>query len=288
MGLLDFAQGMSNAAASNVSGPVDIIAWLLRKAGAGKVIGDEPVGGSGWMRRHGLTAEAPGLAGLLGEGVGMSLPIAAAAPQIAGLLNAGGANLAAPRTLSPQTGAVVYHGSPHKFDKFDSSKIGTGEGSQAWGPGIYQAETEATAKTYIPPQGGYLYKSDLNDAAISKMLNADAAWQRQNSVVRDFWKRFLKEFEYSDAVEALSRAKNVSARDFGKTNSGNAIYEIMRHDMGEKELVKRMTEAGIPGIRYLDRGSRGSGTGTSNYVVFPGEEDALKILERNGAGLFGK
>ena len=40
--------------------------------------------------------------------------------------------------------------------------------------------------------------------------------------------------------------------------------------------------AGIPGSRYLDGGSRGAGAGTSNYVVFPGEENALTILERNG------
>jgi hypothetical protein len=39
---------------------------------------------------------------------------------------------------------------------------------------------------------------------------------------------------------------------------------------------------GIPGIRYLDGGSRGQGQGTSNYVVFPGEENMLRILERNG------
>ena len=38
-------------------------------------------------------------------------------------------------------------------------------------------------------------------------------------------------------------------------------------------------------IRYLDGGSRGAGTGTSNYVVFPGNENLLKILERNGQPL---
>ena len=32
-GLLDFAQGASNAAAGAVSGNVDMLAWLLRKAG---------------------------------------------------------------------------------------------------------------------------------------------------------------------------------------------------------------------------------------------------------------
>ena len=38
-------------------------------------------------------------------------------------------------------------------------------------------------------------------------------------------------------------------------------------------------------IRYLDGGSRGTGAGTSNFVIFPGEENLLTILERNGMPL---
>ena len=37
-------------------------------------------------------------------------------------------------------GIRAYHGSPHDFDKFDLSKIGTGEGAQAYGHGLYFAE----------------------------------------------------------------------------------------------------------------------------------------------------
>lgn len=44
--------------------------------------------------------------------------------------------------------ATVWHGSPHKFDKFDSSKIGTGEGAQAYGHGIYTAEAKDVAQGY--------------------------------------------------------------------------------------------------------------------------------------------
>lgn len=62
----------------------------------------------------------------------------------------GAANLAAPRTLGSQAGAVVYHGSPHKFDKFSPKKIGTGEGSQAYGHGLYFAQSPDVAKTYQP------------------------------------------------------------------------------------------------------------------------------------------
>ena len=42
----------------------------------------------------------------------------------------------------------AYHGSPHKFDKFDISKIGTGEGHQAYGHGLYFAGNESVARGY--------------------------------------------------------------------------------------------------------------------------------------------
>ena len=45
-------------------------------------------------------------------------------------------------------GFKAYHGSPHKFDAFDLSKIGTGEGAQAFGHGLYFAENENVARGY--------------------------------------------------------------------------------------------------------------------------------------------
>ena len=70
-------------------------------------------------------------------------------------------------------------------------------------------------------------------------------------------------------------------------------YEGMRAGIPEAEAVpslsygqaaasRQLREAGIPGIRYLDQGSRGAGKGTSNFVVFPGEESKVRIMEING------
>jgi hypothetical protein len=42
----------------------------------------------------------------------------------------------------------AYHGSPYDFDRFDASKIGTGEGNQAYGHGLYFAGEEDVAKHY--------------------------------------------------------------------------------------------------------------------------------------------
>lgn len=45
-------------------------------------------------------------------------------------------------------GITAYHGSPHDFEQFDISKIGTGEGAQAFGHGLYFAGNEEIAKDY--------------------------------------------------------------------------------------------------------------------------------------------
>ena len=47
-------------------------------------------------------------------------------------------------------GATAYHGSPHLFNKFDISKLGTGEGAQVYGHGMYFAEHPDVAKSYVP------------------------------------------------------------------------------------------------------------------------------------------
>lgn len=42
----------------------------------------------------------------------------------------------------------AYHGSPHLFDKFSMKNVGTGEGAQAYGHGLYFAENEGVARSY--------------------------------------------------------------------------------------------------------------------------------------------
>lgn len=102
-GLLDFLQGASNSAASNVSAPVDGINWLLRKAGL--PVSEKPFLGSDWMAAQGLTRQPQNRnMGLLGEAIGGVAPMfaAAKAPQIARGLLEMGENAAIPQTLNRQ------------------------------------------------------------------------------------------------------------------------------------------------------------------------------------------
>jgi hypothetical protein len=214
---------------------------------------------------------------------------------------------------------VVHHGTPHRFEpteanplgEFDASKIGTGEGGQVYGHGLYLAESPEVADYYaanltntlLPPlpimfthegshftkeAGAYLkdgkeipkteygtayksavetfenkpkghrYKADLPDEMVDRMLDWDKSLSEQPKAVQKAWQEISEEFGVP-------------------TNENEMIGPVAMRAMLEPEFQKR----GIPGIKYLDAGSRGqAGTGTRNFVVFPGEEKKVKILER--------
>jgi hypothetical protein len=316
-GLLDFIQGASNSAASTLSGPVDLINMGL--LGLGLPMPANPVGGSQWMREKGLTREPQNrTAGLLGEAAGNILPIVAAAkgPQIAqGLLNHAEAyRKYHGATTAPGAPATVWHGSPHRFDKFDSSKIGTGEGAQAYGHGLYFAESPDVAKSYKPktgapswkgkpvasygmdgsvqfadgtvakvadgewsafrqamesgPRSGHLYKVDLPDEAIARMLDWDKPLSQQPEAVRKALAKVDKDMYHP------------SGADYDATELGQMIYNRLSSKAQAAGAANTLRNLGVPGLRYLDGGSRTAGTGSSNFVVFPGNEGLLTILGR--------
>jgi len=105
--------------------------------------------------------------GLLADPIGSLQQTAGQITDDAKSMNARNARMIAdPASITPQDtqavmgllgpapmGITVWHGSPHKFTKFDMSKIGTGEGAQAYGHGLYMAETPDVAKTYADTLG---------------------------------------------------------------------------------------------------------------------------------------
>jgi len=67
------------------------------------------------------------------------LPAGGAAGGVAGALE---------RLIAKGKAIKAYHGSPHDFERFSMEKIGTGEGAQAYGHGLYFAENEDVAYDY--------------------------------------------------------------------------------------------------------------------------------------------
>ncbi len=95
----------------------------------------------------------------LGGMIGAAVPIAGMAGAAMRGASAVGPTVQAAKALetaapamevAPEVtqGITAYHGSPHDFDQFSLAKIGTGEGAQAYGHGLYFAENTRIAKGY--------------------------------------------------------------------------------------------------------------------------------------------
>lgn len=123
---------------------------------------------------------------------------------------------------------------------------------------------ESAKKIYQEQTKGALYKVDLPDVSIGKMLDWDAQIKDQSS-----------------NIKALAEKYGVDATDLG----GDLAFKIGKTQEGQKI----MQENGITGIKYFDQMSRGDQSNTRNFVVFDPEQ--LNILERNAKpveGLLGQ
>ena len=55
-----------------------------------------------------------------------------------------------PKIAAGQNSTIrAFHGSPYEFEKFEMGQVGTGEGAQAYGHGLYFAEAEDVARIYM-------------------------------------------------------------------------------------------------------------------------------------------
>jgi hypothetical protein len=81
----------------------------------------------------------------------------------------------------PAMAIPFWHGSPHKYDAVDLSKIGTGEGAQAYGHGYYGGQAKETGEEYartlsnIDRDTGYA-SSHLNAQNVVARTNGDPEW----------------------------------------------------------------------------------------------------------------
>jgi len=124
-----------------------------------------------------------------------------------------GAATAAAATLAPEDaeagnvdrilrGLRAYHGSPYKFDRFDLSKIGTGEGAQAYGHGLYFAGDENIARHYRDQLSRNQYMANISDKDLAQKYGEDIAKILQESGG-----------DKGEIGNTLSRLRNTVTRD---------------------------------------------------------------------------
>jgi hypothetical protein len=212
------------------------------------------------------------LSGLLGVG---DSPKEQIAEMVGGLLAPGPKTVKQPSKMD----WTAYHGSPHKFDKFSLDKIGTGEGKQQQGVGLYFADHPNVAQKYADKEAarrgmdaGFIYKVDIPDDAVAKMAQNDRPLREQPPAVRSAVTSMLD----ADARDVLRR---YHGWDRAEDAPFAAVMDALETTSGARNAAaSALRAAGVPGIRYLDQGSRSRGGGTYNTVLF--DDSLVKILER--------
>jgi len=119
---------------------------------------------------------APAVNGLVESLSLASMPVDDMATRLASA-SPGGLLDDALRFVADDAGAIrFHHGSPHKFDAFDSGKIGTGEGSQMYGHGLYGAEARGAAETYAEQLGNMIDPAWTQDWLIANGVPPNMAY----------------------------------------------------------------------------------------------------------------
>lgn len=200
---------------------------------------------------------------------------------------------------------TVYHGSGAKFDKFDHSHMGEGEGAQAYGWGTYVTEVEgigrAYAKTMAAKYDGKLSKRNLYTVDIPEdieklPMSKDEmmeAWKALGN--ESFFLKFgLDENQAKDAFNALVPAQlaGLSRGDYywGRYNRNFKKYGIRRWDMNMAVMdkVKEMRLANpkkygfyLNWIGRIDKWIEKLGISEDEYKRYDMEdgEDAYHYLE---------
>lgn len=148
-------------------------------------------------------------------------------------------------------GIDVYHGSDRKFDEFDMSKIGSGDGKSLGGWGIYFSDSEQVSQRYSTSHG-FVREHEIKSGNYFDLdnLNDDGDRIKRALTNRDIDEDVIEEFQ----------------RDFIEYDVTNKqIYDWLSYILGgEKEASLFLKDLGYIGNTFMDKWT----TDARNYVLF--------------------
>ncbi len=166
--------------------------------------------------------------------------------------------------MSKQAGMVGYHGSPHKFDKFDHSKMGTGEGAQAYGWGTYIAEDGGVAKSYYDDFADLGERTNVDGSTYERLKGMwrkdgkqaptdidlaldslrDVKWDK-DSAIKDLELYIKNEKEFSGAKKIIGEDIHIGQAFYTEDEVQSAINRIKASEF-EKTPEAYMYEVDLP------------------------------------------
>lgn len=139
----------------------------------------------------------------------------------------------------------AYHGSPYTFDHFDLGAIGTGEGNQAHGWGLYFAQDKKIAENYKDILGAN--SGEVITGKTKYKINEDGNWYDENTgnIIEDInplsmaLTEVLETGNGNKAVEGLQK--------FIKSKEGKTAQAVISQVKRAKEAIRLLKENGFFG-----------------------------------------
>lgn len=154
------------------------------------------------------------------------------------------------RAQNPRKYSIAYHGTQHEFDQFDVGKIGSGEGSQVHGWGIYFAKDRKISEGYrdlLTPQktvqiDGKPYR--IGDTALQRTV-VDADGNEAPANIRYAVKALLDEGSKEKAIAAL-RQKSAATKLKGLAKQTREAADILQHQDVNVHQEGMLAEVSVP------------------------------------------
>lgn len=170
----------------------------------------------------------------------------------------------------------VYHGSGKEFSSFLMDKVGTGEGHQMFGYGLYFTESEEAANYYANEGDGVVYR-----VTIPTDYTVYADWEGSADNYAHQILEYAKEQEWKESdIDDLMDTFGFSEGYGGQPDTFNSLYGLLAGILGgQKEASQFLLKAGIAGIKYKSGSLSGvEDSDFYNYVLF--DQNAAKIKEK--------
>ena len=130
----------------------------------------------------------------------------------------------------------AYHGTPHEVDRFSTEKIGTGEGAQVYGWGLYFAQNQAVAQSYKERLANDTLILDGVSAMENRTKTGNLIWGHASQYFASGYKtketllaklnnarkfekdggnKYFPDSDYQQVIDALENTRELSLRDEG-------------------------------------------------------------------------
>jgi hypothetical protein len=150
--------------------------------------------------------------------------------------------------MTSKSQVEAYHGSPYDFEKFTTEKIGTGEGAQAFGHGLYFTDLKSIAKHYadalssraIQAEGiaQFIYGTGYTNENVKEIVSKSA--EERIKAINDVYNKKVNKIKSSlnyeqfppygeQKIETLTNLKNRYIND-AKENIKKTVYQVTLHE----------------------------------------------------------